>query len=395
MKVLLVHNFYQQPGGEDLVFSDESRLLESHGHQTIRYTAHNDDVQAMSALQLGGRTVWNEKARQDVRQIIAGERPHLVHVHNTLPLLSPAVYYAASAEGVPIVQTLHNYRLICPAGLCFRDGKVCTDCVGKSIAWPAVWHGCYRDSRPASLAIATMLSVHRVLRTWERKVSVYIALTEVSREMFVEGGLPQHKIAVKPNFVDPDPGRGSGSGGYALFVGRLSAEKGLQTLLQAWRLVHGQIPLLLVGDGPLAADVAQAAENIPGVTWLGRRDPPEIQSLLRDAMCLVFPSEWYETFGRVIIEAFAAATPVVAAGHGAAAELVQDGVTGLHFRPGDPSDLAAKVARLSSEPAMQARMRAAARTAFEAQYTADSNYHSLMAIYRRALIGTPNPPHEV
>jgi len=389
MKVLLVHNFYQQPGGEDLVFSDEARLLESHGHETIRYTAHNDDVHAVSALTLGRRTVWNNKARHDVREVIARDRPHLVHVHNTLPLLSPAVYYAASAEGVPIVQTLHNYRLICPAGLCFRQGQVCTDCVGKSIAWPAVWHGCYRGSRRASAAVAMMLSVHRVLRTWERKVSVYVALTEVSREMFVEGGLPRHKIAVKPNFVDPDPGGGSGSGGYALFVGRLSAEKGLRTLLEAWRRLHGQVRLFVVGDGPLAADVSQAAENIPGVAWLGRRNPPEIQSLLRDAMCLVFPSEWYETFGRVVIEAFAAATPVVAAGHGAAAELVQDGVTGLHFRPGDPSDLAAKVARLSSDPAMQARMRGAARSDFETRYTADLNYRALMTIYDSAISGAP------
>jgi glycosyltransferase involved in cell wall biosynthesis len=385
MKVLLAHNFYQQPGGEDLVFSDESRLLESHGHQTIRYTVHNEDVQGMSALKLGGRTIWNEKVRSDVRQLIARERPALVHVHNTLPLLSPALYYGASAEGVPIVQTLHNYRLICPAGLCFRDGKVCTDCVGKSIARPAVQHGCYRGSRPASTAIATMLFVHRLLRTWERKVTVYIALTEMSRQMFVDGGLPRHKITVKPNFVDPDPGRGSGAGGYALFVGRLSPEKGLQTLLEAWRLMRGEVPLFVAGDGPLAADVARAAETVPGLTWLGRRDPSQIQSLLRDAMCLIFPSEWYETFGRVVIEAFAAATPVIAAGHGAAAELVRHGETGLHFRPADPADLAARVMLLSSDAELQTSMRAAARSEFETRYTSEINYQLLMAIYDQAL----------
>jgi glycosyltransferase involved in cell wall biosynthesis len=229
-----------------------------------------------------------------------------------------------------------------------------------------------------------MLSVHGVLRTWERKVSVYIALTEVARKMFVEGGLPRHKLTVKPNFVDPDPGPGSGSGGYALFVGRLSAEKGLDTLLEAWRRLDGQVRLFVVGDGPLAAFVSKTAGNIPRVSWLGRRDPPEIQSLLRDAMCLVFPSEWYETFGRVVIEAFAAATPVIAAGHGAAAELVQDGITGLHFRPAEPADLAAKVMSLSADAAMQTRMRAAARKEFERRYTSAVNYELLMAIYRRA-----------
>ena len=342
MKVLLVHNFYQQPGGEDLVFNDEARLLESHGHETIRYTAHNDNVHAMSALTLGRRTVWNNKARHDVRQVIARERPHLVHVHNTLPLLSPAVYYAASAEGVPIVQTLHNYRLICPAGLCFRDGRVCTVCVGKSIAWPAVCTAATgqptRQCRNRDDAVGTPSAAHLGAKSQGLHCPDRSGPEDVCRGR----AAPAQNRRESPISSIPIRG-GSGSGGYALFVVRLSAEKGLQTLLEAWRRVHGQVRLLVVGDGPLAPDVTQAAENIPGVTWLGRRDPPEIQSLLRDAMCLVFPSEGYETFGRVVIEAFAAATPVIAAGHGAAAELVQDGLTGLHFRPGDPSDLAAKV----------------------------------------------------
>lgn len=385
MKVLLVHNFYQQPGGEDLVYADEGRLLESRGHQVIRYWAHNDEVASLSRLTLGGRTVWNRKVYYDLRQFIARERPHLVHVHNTLPLLSPSVYYAARAEGLPVVQTLHNYRLICPAAVCFRGGMICTDCLGKSVPWAAVRHACYRRSRSASAAVATMISVHRVLGTWQRQVNVYIALTELARRMFIEGGLPAGKLVVKPNFVAPDPGAGTGSGGYALFVGRLSAEKGVQTLLNAWRSVPRSVPLRIVGDGPLAPDVAAAAENIPGITWLGKRDPREIPSLLRDAQCLVFPSECYETFGRVLVEAFATATPVIAAGHGAAAEVVQDGVTGLHFRPSDPQDLAAKVMLLNSDLAMRTRLGATARREFETRYTADVNYRLLMDIYDRTV----------
>jgi len=390
MRILLVHNFYQQTGGEDLVVADEARLLASRGHDVVRYTVHNDQVNSISRLALGYRTIWSQPAYRDVRNAIATHRPAVVHVHNTLPLLSPSVYYAASAEGVPVVQTLHNYRLMCPAAVCFRDGHVCTDCVGKPVAMGAIRHACYRGSRTASAAVVTMLSVHRLLGTWEHKATVYIALTALARRMFIESGLAAEKLVVKPNFVDPDPGIGTGSGGYALFVGRLSAEKGTRTLLQAWRSVGERLPLLVVGDGPLGPDVAAAAGETPGVTWLGKRTPNEIAPLLREATCLVFPSECYETFGRVIVEAFATGTPVVAAGHGAAAELVANGITGVHFRPGDAADLAAKVLHLNSQPALLSAMRAAARSDFEHRFTADVNYRLLLAIYQRALAGVPS-----
>ena len=269
MKILLVHNFYQQTGGEDLVVADETRLLESRGHQVVQYTAHNDAVNDLSRLGLGRRTVWNPQTYKDIREIITRERPLLVHIHNTLPLISPSVYYAASAEGLAVVQTLHNYRLMCPAALCFRNGHPCTECVGKPIPWGAIRHACYRESRTASAAVVTMLSVHRLLGTWH-KPSVYIALTAFARAMFIEAGMPADKLVVKPNFVDPDPGAGTGTGDYAIFVGRLSAEKGIQTLLDAWRLIAGQVPLLIVGDGPLAPQVVAAAKEIPGITWLGK-----------------------------------------------------------------------------------------------------------------------------
>ena len=389
VKILLVHNYYQQTGGEDLVVADEARLLESRGHEVVRYTAHNDQVSSLSKLTLAQRTIWNQKTCRELRSVIAQHRPQIVHVHNTLPLLSPSVYYAAGAERLPVVQTLHNYRLMCPAAVCFRSGHICTDCVGKPVAWPAIRHACYRGSRSASAAIAAMLSVHRLIGTWQHKMSVYIALTAWARDMFIEAGVPPDKLVVKPNFVDPDPGAGSGSGDYAVFVGRLSAEKGIQTLLRAWRVVGPQVRLLIIGEGPLASSVAAATHDLPSVTWLERRNPPEIASILRDAKFLVFPSECYETFGRVIVEAFATATPVIAAGHGAAAELVADGVTGFHFRPGDPSDLAAKVLHLNSHPPVRVQMRAAARKEFEDRYTADVNYRLLLAIYRQAIAAYP------
>jgi glycosyltransferase involved in cell wall biosynthesis len=385
MRILLVHNFYQQPGGEDLVYADEARLLEARGHDVVRYSLHNDTITSMSTIGLVGRTVWNAQSNADIRARIAATKPDLLHVHNTFPLVSPSVYYAASASRLPVVQTLHNYRLFCPAAVCFRDGRVCTDCLDRSVPWPAVRHACYRDSRMASATVVTTLSIHRLLRTWQRKVAAYVALTNMARSLFIRAGLPGSKIVVKPNFVDPDPGPGAGEGGYMLFIGRLSAEKGLRTLLRAWQLLPQPVPLRIVGDGPLASELKAAAGSMPEIQWLGRREPAEIVPLLRDATCLVFPSECYETFGRVIVEAFAAATPVIAAGHGAAAELVRDGGTGLLFRPGDAEDLASKVMLLCSEPSARGRLSAAARVEFEVRYTADVNYRSLMDIYNRAV----------
>ena len=385
MKILAVHNRYQRPGGEDQVFVEETALLESRNHRVLRWEVHNDQVGHTSRLSLAKDTVWNTSAYRELRALIRRERPDVVHFHNTLPLISPAGYYAARAEGVPVVQTLHNYRLLCPVALFFRDGRVCEDCMGKAVPWPGVVHGCYRGSRAASGVVATMLTVHRALRTWTEMVDVYVALTGFARDKFVEGGLPAGKIVVKPNFVAPDPGQGQGGGGYALFVGRLAPEKGTGTMLAAWDRPETSIPLKIVGDGPSKDRVARAAATRPDVEWLGHRPVAEVHRLMRDADMLIFPSEWYETFGRVAAEAFAAGTPVVASDIGAVAGLVDHGRTGLKFRPGDPEDLAAQVGWLLSQPAQLRRMRREARAEFEARYTAESNYPKLMEIYRSAL----------
>jgi glycosyltransferase involved in cell wall biosynthesis len=385
MKVLAVHNRYQQPGGEDQVFFAETALLESYGHRVVRYTTHNDQVAGMNRLALAGNTLWNLSTYQELRALMRQERPDVAHFHNTFPLVSPASYYAAKAEGVPVVQTLHNYRLLCPDALFFRDGRVCEDCVGKVVPWPGVVHKCYRGSRAASGVVAAMLTTHRALRTWTEMVDVYVALTEFARRKFIEGGLPAGKIVVKPNFVYPDPGPGEGRGGYALFVGRLAPEKGVGTLLAAWERLDGRIPLKVVGDGPLREKAAEAASRQSCVEYLGYRPAEEVHALLKEASTLVFPSEWYETFGRVAAEAFATATPVIAADIGALAELVEHGHTGLRFRPGDPEDLAAHVGWFLSHPEEHARMRREARAEYEAKYTAQRNHQLLLEIYSSAL----------
>ena len=385
MRVLLLHNRYQIAGGEDVVVEAEKALLEAKGHCVTLLEASNDNiVSPLEKAKAAVNTIYSRASKQWVHAKIDSFVPDIVHVHNFFPLLSPSIYYACREAGVPVVQTLHNYRLLCPAGSFFRQGDVCEDCLGKNVPWPSVIHGCYRGSQAGTAVVATMLSVHQALQTWTSMVDAHIALTEFARQKFIQGNLPVEKIAVKPNFVYPDPGPGEGRGGYALFVGRLWPDKGVETLLKAWEIVGGRLPLKIVGDGLLAQQVAEAVGRVPGVEWLGRRPMAEVHELMGQATFLVFPSEWYETFGLVAIEAFAKGTPVVAANIGALAELVS-GRTGLHFRPGDPEDLAAQVEWMLTHPAGVAQMRRESRGEFEAKYTAERNYQMLMDIYKRVL----------
>jgi glycosyltransferase involved in cell wall biosynthesis len=383
VKILLVHNKYQQPGGEDQVFTAEGNLLEDHGHEVLRYSVHNDQIAGMNPASLAEATVWSRSSYRELKALVRREQPDMAHFHNTFPLISPAGYYAAKAGNVPVVQTLHNYRLICPNALFFRDGHVCEDCLGKTPPWPGVLHACYRGSRHASGAVAAMLTTHRLLRTWTRKVDVYIALTEFARGKFVQGGLPAEKILVKPN-VHPDPGQHEVVGTNALFVGRLSVEKGIDVLLKAWERVGDRMKLTIVGEGPLADVVATRARRLENVEWLGRRPKEQVLELMKRARVLVFPSVWYEGFPMTIVEAFGVGLPIVASNLGSLATLVDPGRTGLLFRPNDPGDLAAKVRWALDHPNELDSMRRGARKEFEARYTAEQNYEHLLSVYKVA-----------
>lgn len=384
MRVLSIHNCYQIRGGEDESREAEERLLREMGHIVEVYEENNDRVANINAMQMAVNTVWSQQAYQTVKQQLARQPHDIVHVQNFFPLISPSVYYAAKSEKVPVVQTLRNYRLLCPNGLFFRNGNVCEDCLGKAVPLPGVWHGCYRESRVATGAVATMLTVHRTMQTWMNMVDVYIALTEFARQKFIQAGFPEEKIVVKPNFVNPDPGAGEGKGGYALYVGRLSVEKGLDTLLEAWEHLGERLPLKIVGDGPLADQVVEATKKLGSVEWLGRKSIKEVHALMGEATVVIFPSKWYETFGRVAVEAFAKGTPVIAASIGAIAELIEHRRTGLHFRPGDAKDLATQVEFALAHPKELAQMRSEVRREFEAKYTAKQNYRQLMDIYNLA-----------
>ena len=385
MRVLLLHNRYQIPGGEDVVAQSEKTLLEENGHSVAWIEVTNDDITGLwSQVKTAANTIYSYSSKQRVTEIIASFKPDIVHVHNFFPLLSPAVYDACYEAGVPVVQTLHNYRLLCANAEFFRDGRVCEDCLGKVVPMPGVIHACYRGNRAATAAVAAMLTVHRARGTWRDRVNLYITLTEFARQKFIEGGIPASKIVVKPNFLHPDSGFGTGDGGYALFVGRLSKEKGLDTLISAWKHLGGKIPLKIVGDGPVALQVAEAAQEMQGVELLGRMGKNEVLSLMKEALVLILPSLWYEGFPMTIVEAYSVGLPVIASQIGSLSSLIDPYRTGIHFRPGDAEDLAAQVEWALAHPAEFTRMRREARAEFEAKYMAEANYQQLMEIYQEA-----------
>jgi glycosyltransferase involved in cell wall biosynthesis len=389
MRVLLVHNRYQQAGGEDAVFESERDLLADRGHVVKRLIFDNSSIaerrSPLTSARLATSTIWSQRSRDRVRGVVREFQPDVVHFHNTFPLVSPAAFSVCKREGAAVVQTLHNYRLVCPNGLFFRDGKPCEDCLGRLLPWPGVKHACYRDSRPQSSVVAAMLAAHRLRRTWLRDVDLHIALTEFVRQKLAESGIPLAEVIVKPNFVYPDPGLGHMDRTYALFVGRLAPEKGIDTLLAAWSSLGSRVPLKIVGDGPLASSVIAASTDLEGIEWLGHKPPEEIVSLMRQARFLVFPSTWYEGLPRTIIEAFAVGTPVMASDIGAMSSVVSHGETGLRFRPGDPHDLVAAVEWALSHDAELTGMRQMARLEFETRYAADRNYEMLMAAYKVAI----------
>jgi len=391
VKILLVHCRYHQQGGEDVVFEKERQLLERAGHQVVLYHRTNFEVDSypgVKRLVLLQKAVWNADARNTFAQLLRAEKPDVVHVHNTWIMISPSIYSACREAGVPVVQTLHNYRLLCPGGTLFRDGKVCEECLDHSLL-RSVRNRCYRDSRAETAAMGLMLAVHRARHTWDREVASFIAPTEFARSKFVQGGLPADRIFVKPNFVDPDPGPRTDDGSYAIFAGRLSPEERVSTLLDAWTCLRNRIPLVIVGEGEPRDRLTKRAirDSLDDVEFRGSLPHDKTIAAIRGARFLIVASEWYETFGLTMIEAFACGVPVICSRRGAMQEIVDDGRTGLHFTPGDGRDLAEKVEWALNHPERMRQMGREARREYECKYTAEKNYPRLMQIYQDAIAG--------
>jgi glycosyltransferase involved in cell wall biosynthesis len=385
MNILVCHNFYQRPGGEDQVFADEVALLKSAGHAVETFTVHNDQVANTGKLALAAKTLWNRDVAGQIGALVREQRAEVVHFHNTFPLISPAAYYAAREAGAAVVQTLHNYRLLCPGSLFLRDGKVCEDCLGKTIPWPGTLHKCYRGDRAASAVTTALLATHRIAGTYHKAVDLYVALTGFGRDKFVQGGFPAEKIVTKPNFILEDRGTGSGAGGYALYVGRLDEGKGIEVLLPAWQKVQGPHELRILGDGLLADLVRDAAAKDPRIKWLGRRPMDEVFAAMGEAAFMILSSVWYEAMPRTIVEAYSRGTPIVASALGALAELITPGRTGLHFRPGDADDLSRQLQWAFAHPSELSAMRVRCRERFDRSYTSQENLQQMESIYRRAI----------
>ncbi|MCD2448925.1 glycosyltransferase family 4 protein [Methylicorpusculum oleiharenae] len=381
MRILIIQNHYIGFGGDDVVVAAETSLLQSKGHEVSLWSLRNDDLTHLRPkIETALNLTYNHKVKAALAKHIAKFRPDVMHCHNLFPRITPAAYDAAREANVPIVQTLHDFRSFCCAGaFLYRKELPCELCVTGSSYWGA-WHRCYRGSWVGSLVLSHTLDFHRRHKTLQRQIQRFIAPSEASKYRFVAAGLPDDRIIVKPNFIK-DPGyilcenrKG------ALFAGRLSPEKGITTLIKAWE--HIRYPLSILGNGPLMKNL-QRIPN-PCLTFLGHQPNSEVGRFMSQAEFLVMPSEWIETFGMVIVEAFAYGLPVIASRLGAMAEIIDDGVTGLHFISGDANDLAAKVNWAISHPERMAEMGVAARRVYEARYNEHENYRQLIQIYESA-----------
>jgi len=396
LKILLVHNFYRSsaPSGENAVFEAERDLLGSRGHVVLEFTRSSDELAragVLGTLKGAVATPWNPSSVRAVRGVLERERPEVLHAHNTFPLISPAVFRAARGLPVATVLTLHNYRTVCAAAICVREGKTCTLCLDRRSVLPVLRYGCYRNSRLATAPLAACIALHRHLGTWQRDVDAFIALTQFQRGEMARAGLPDGRIRVKPHFYPhpPAPAPWPVREARAVFVGRLGEEKGVRILVEAWRLWGEGAPRLeLIGEGPerplLEAGIREAGLS-ERVILRGQLPFEQAQNIVAHSRLLILPSVCAEGFPMVIREAYALGVPVAASRLGSMAELVEEGRTGVLFEPGDALSLAQAVRAAWESPGALEALGAGARAAFEARYTAEANYEMLMAIYREAM----------
>lgn len=377
MKILQVHNYYQQTGGEDTVVAQEKALLESNGHQVTTYYKHNDVINSIKGVQkieLLKETTWSKKTYKEVDAILKNEKVDICHVHNTLPIISPSIYYACNNNNVAVVQTLHNYRLICTNGLLMRDGRICEDCLGRS-AYGAISKKCYRNSAIQTYAVARMLQKNKRMGTWSKKVDAYLCLTEMAKQKFIEHGLPKEKLIVKPNFVNIQLSPKENKEDYLLFAGRLTASKGVGLIISLSEKIN--YPIKVVGSGELYDQLKERGN----IELLGKKPHQETLELIRSAKALLFPSMWYEGMPMTIIEAFALKTPVIASDLGAMSSMIQHQKTGLLFDPSSINSLLEKVNYCLNQ---NIAMRSIANNAFmkyETEYSSNANYRMLKEIY--------------
>jgi glycosyltransferase involved in cell wall biosynthesis len=385
MRILVAHNRYKYAGGEDTAMRSEAEMLLAAGHSVEMLIVDNAEIQTQSDKIIAAASLFHsQRSNRRIKEILQAFRPDVVHIHNWFPLLSPSVIAVVRDAGVPVVQTLHNFRMLCANGVLFRDGNLCHECVNKVLPIAGLRHGCYAGSRIGTSVISAAFAYHRLTRTWDA-VSTFIAVSEFQRDLLIEGGLNAAQIVIKPNFVRDTCEVGDGRGGYALFVGRLTPEKGIRTVLKVWEEKKARLPLKILGTGPLADEVRQRAVRVPDVEYVGHQSSADVYAAMAAAKFLIFSSEWYEPFALTIVEAFSQGTPVIAAHIGANAVLVEDGRTGLRFIPSDAEDLAAKIELFLTSTSNYRAMRLQCRKVYEDRYTDKMNLKLLTDIYTAAI----------
>ena len=390
MKILLIHNRYLIRGGEDRNVEQIKELLEEKGHSIILYMVDNLEITGFpfwQKLLLPLQILFSLKSYRQVINLIKSKRPDIAHIHNVFPLVSPSVYYASKNMNVPVVQTVHNYRFLCPNGLFLNnDGRICERCKNGNF-FNAILRKCYRNSYLQTSGMAVTLYLHRKLRTFTNKIDVFVSPSEFLKKKLIEGRIPQEKIVTKPHFVRCDEIKPSYEfDNYAMYMGRLSREKRLFTLLRAWKDIP-DLTLMIIGEGPIRTKLESFViqDQIANVELLGFIGGSKRFEILKKAMFMVFPSECYENFPYAIIESFACGTPVIASKTGAMMELIEEGKNGLLFEPGNIEDLEEKILSCIENPKLIIPMRRYAREIAEKKYSYEVGYKNLMQIYNRLL----------
>ena len=381
-KILIVHNYYQIPGGEDTVVANEKKLLESHGHEVVLYTRHNSELKSLSKVQkllLPVSTIFNYQTYKEVKKLILAEKINIMHVHNTLNIISPSVYYAAFSCRIPVVQTIHNFRLLCPGATFFRDGEICEECLKKGLLC-AVKHKCYRGSRIQTLACVLSSWIHRAIGTY-RKLN-YICLTEFNKEKILNlKQIQESKVFIKPNFVTNNNIEKTLDSGnrknQMIYVGRLEEIKGVDILLEAWRILGKDAPqLIMCGTGPMMEWCREYVEkwSLANVTIAGFVENEKVRQMIAESQALILPTQVYEGFPMTILEAMSVGTPVIGAHLGNVGTLVKENVNGICFDSKSAEDLACAVRRLNvSYDSVLA--------CYEELYSPEANYNTLKGIY--------------
>ncbi|CAM4143614.1 glycosyl transferase [Bacillus luti] len=389
MRVLFIHNYYQQSGGEDNVVAQEMMLLKKYGIDVQLYSVHNDEIKQKSKFskaKLAVEAVWSYTEYKKMKNYLMEIKPDVVHVHNFFPLLSPSIYYACQKLGIPIVQTLHNYRLICPSAMLMRNNQICENCLDSSL-WNAVKYGCYRDSRAQTLPVTMMIKFNRIIGTWENTVDRYIALTNFSKKKFTQGGISESKIVVKPNFLmqNSEQIHRNLDEEYILFVGRISEEKGIRNLLNAWKQIDNKkgTKLYIIGDGP-DKKMLESEHFADDICFLGKKDSKDVLFYMKNAKYLIVPSIWYEGFPMTIVEAYSVGTPVLCSKIGSLQEVVINGETGFHFKHNNIEEITSVIQK-SLNYEGYGNMRGNVSDVFRTHYTESVNFNYLMSIYSEVI----------